>query len=99
MELVNVSAVERFVRKHRDAARWLANWADVVRVASWHSLQDVRQQFPSADGVTLKSGAVVTVFNVKGNDYRLLTAIHYVAGRVVILHVLTHPEYDREKWK
>jgi len=99
VELVNVSAVERFVRKHRDAARWLANWADVVRVASWHSLQDVRQQFPSADGVTLKSGAVVTVFNVKGNDYRLLTAIHYVAGRVVILHVLTHPEYDREKWK
>lgn len=99
MEVVNLRAVERFVRKHRDAARWLANWIDVAKAASWHSLNDVRQQFPSADGVTLKSGAVVTVFNVKGNEYRLLTVIHYAAGRVTILEVLTHQEYDREKWK
>lgn len=32
-------------------------------------------------------------------EYRLLTVIHYAAGRVMILDVLTHEEYDREKWK
>ena len=99
MELVNVGVLDRFARKHRDAAKWLANWVDVARAASWNSLHDLRKLFPSADGVTLKSGAVVTVFNVKGNEYRLLTVIHYVAGRIVILDVLTHEEYDREKWK
>jgi len=99
VEVVNLSAIERFARKHRDAAKWLANWVDVAKAAEWNSLHDVRQQFPSTDGVTVKSGVVVTVFNVKGNEYRLLTVIHYIAGRVVILDVLTHPEYDRGNWK
>lgn len=99
VELVNVSAIERFVRKHRDAGNWLANWIDVAQAASWRSLQDVRKNFPSADGVQLKSRVVVTVFNVRGNEYRLLTVIHYVAQRIIIWNVLTHAEYDRESWK
>lgn len=99
MELVNIRAIERFVRRYRDSGKWLANWIDVAKSASWNSLHDVRRQFPSADGVTLKSGAVVTVFNVKGNEYRLLTSIRYAAQRIVILDVLTHGEYDRGKWK
>jgi mRNA interferase HigB len=99
VELANVTAIERFARKHRDAAKWLANWIDIAKSASWQSIQDVRKQFPSADGVAIKSRVVVTVFNVKGNEYRLLTIIDYAAQRVVILDVLTHAEYDREKWK
>lgn len=99
MELVNVTVIERFARKHRDAAKWLANWIDVAKGASWRSIQDVRKPFPSADGVTLDSGVVVTVFNVKGNEYRLLTIIHYAAQRIVILDVMTHEEYAEKKWK
>lgn len=97
MELVNIRAIERFVRTCRDAGKWLANWIDVAKAASWHSLHDVRQQFPSAGGGALKGGAVVTVFNVKGNEFRLLTSIRYTTQRIVILDVLTHEEYDREK--
>ena len=41
----------------------------------------------------------MTVFNVKGNEYRLLTVIGYAARRVVVIDVLTHAEYDSEKWK
>jgi mRNA interferase HigB len=99
VELVNLIAIERFARKHRDAASWLANWVDVAGASGWRDIQDVRKQFPSADGVTLKTGVVVTVFDVKGNTYRLLTVISYAAGRVLILDVLTHAEYDKEKWK
>ena len=65
----------------------------------WHSLEDVRKAYPSADGVKLKSRLVVTVFNVKGNEYRLLTSIDYDAGIVEALDVLTHAEYDKESWK
>lgn len=99
MQLANITAIERFARKHRDAAVWLANWVAVARDASWQSLHDVRKQFPSTDGVPLKSGVVVTVFNVKGNEYRLLTIISYAAQRILVYDVLTHAEYDKEKWK
>jgi mRNA interferase HigB len=99
MELVNVTALDRFAKKHRDATRWLANWKDIAESARWHNLQDVRRQFPSADGVALKSRVIVTVFNVKGNEYRLLTIINYAAQRIVIWHFLTREEYSREKWK
>jgi mRNA interferase HigB len=98
VELVNLSAIERFTRKHRDAANWLANWVDVTQAAMWHSIQDVRKQFPAADGVPLRGGVTVTVFNVKGNAYRLLTIISYLPQRVVVMDVLTHAEYSKEKW-
>jgi len=40
-----------------------------------------------------------TVFNIKGNKYRLITEINYRVRRIYILHVLTHAQYDQEKWK
>ena len=39
------------------------------------------------------------VFNIGGNKYRLITAIHFNRGKVYIRHVLTHPDYDRGEWK
>lgn len=53
----------------------------------------------AADGVKLKSGLVVTIFNVKGNEYRLLTSIDYAGGIVEVLEVPTHAEYDKNLWK
>ena len=42
---------------------------------------------------------VVTVFNVKGNEYRLLTVMRYRAQQVYVIDVLTHAEYSKGKWK
>jgi mRNA interferase HigB len=39
------------------------------------------------------------VFNIGGNKYRLIAAIHFNRQKVYIRHVLTHPEYDRGRWK
>ena len=99
VELVNLTAIERFTRKHSDAGDWFANWIDIAQAADWRNILDVRHQFPSADGVKLKNRTVVTVFNVKGNEYRLLTIISYSAQRVVVLDILTHAEYSKDKWK
>lgn len=99
VQVLNITALERACRKHRDAAGWLRTWLTTAEHATWHNIQDVRRQYPAADGVTLKSGSVVTVFNVRGNTYRLLTLIRYLAQTVTVVDVLTHPEYDKDRWK
>jgi mRNA interferase HigB len=71
----------------------------MVQGATWRSIKDVRKTYPHADAVTLKSGKVVTVFNIRGNRYRLLTGISYPLGVVNVFDLLTHAEYDKEKWK
>ena len=53
-----------------------------------------RKMFASADPVNRW-----TVFNIKGNRYRLITEINYRFQRIYIRHVLTHAEYSRGKWK
>jgi mRNA interferase HigB len=40
-----------------------------------------------------------TVFNIKGNAYRLITEINYQTGRVFLRHVLTHAEYSKGAWR
>lgn len=99
MDIEGLARIESAKRKHADAADWLARWIDVATHAAWKSITDVRRSYPHADGVKIASGAVVTVFNVRGNSYRLLTVISYHRQVVRVLDVLTHAEYDREKWK
>ena len=99
MKLIDFPVALKFARKHRDAGDWLGKWREAVAAAAWRSLQDVRVQFPTADGVKLKSEIVVTVFNVKGNTYRLLTVVDYADQSVAVLEVLTHAEYSRNAWK
>jgi len=60
---------------------------------------DVRRIYPHADPVRVASGNTVTVFNVAGNKYRLVAAIHYNAGRVYVLRIMTHADYGRGTWK
>jgi mRNA interferase HigB len=77
-----------------DLASPLDAWYRIAKKAEWKSLEDVKRVFPSADGV-----AKYTVFNIKGNHYRLITEINYSTGRLYIRHVLTHAEYSKGGWK
>lgn len=69
-------------------------WFRIAKRAIWQDLTDVRRTFASADAVERW-----TVFNVRGNKYRLITEINYRFRRGYIRHLLTHAEYDRERWK
>jgi mRNA interferase HigB len=55
--------------------------------------------FPHADAVIVESGKPVTVFNIAGNKFRLITAIHYNRQVIYTLRVMTHGEYSKDKWK
>ena len=94
MRIISKRKLREFWEKHPDAKEPLLDWYNITRKASGQNLAAVRENFRPADPV-----GDCTVCNIKGNDYRLITVIRYRVQRVYILHVLTHKEYDKEKWK
>jgi len=81
-------------RNHKDLSEPLDIWYRIAKKAEWRSLAEVRLMFPSADAVER-----FTVFNIKGNTYRLIAEINYRTGRIFLREVLTHAEYGRGRWK
>jgi len=86
--------------QHSTAITPLDSWYRIAKSARWRSLEDVRRTYRHADGVTVckrDQKRIYTVFNI--GDFRLITEIFYDDWRVLIRHVLTHAEYDKEDWK
>ena len=83
-----------FWRLHPEARSRLQHWFAVMRKTDYASFAALRTTFPSADQVDR-----FTVFNIGGNKFRLIAAIHYNRKKVYIRHVLTHAEYDRTSWR
>jgi len=87
MHVISKSAMKAFWERHSDAKEPLRAWFRLTEHAEWRDLTDVRKTFNSADVV-----GVFTIFNVKGNTYRIITAIHYNRQKVFIRNVFTHAE-------
>ena len=81
---------------HEDAEGPLRAWHTHVsnKTVSWQLWGDVKAEFGSASPV-----GNCAVFNIGGNKYRLVTRILYPSQKVFILKVMTHAEYDEDKWK
>jgi mRNA interferase HigB len=94
VRVISRPAILRFSEKHPDALVSLMNWYRITRRADWDSLAGVRNDFAHADVVGRR-----TVFNIHGNDYRLIARVNYRTKRVFILHILTHAEYSKGDWK
>lgn len=94
MHVISRKKLKEAVARHSDLEVPLDAWFRIAKKAEWKNLADVRKTFSSADAV-----GKWTVFNVKGNRYRLITEINYAFDRIYIRHVLTHAEYDRGIWK
>ncbi len=94
MHVISRKKLLEAAAKHGDLGEPLDVWYRIAKKAEWRNLMDVRQVFPTADAVDK-----FTVFNIKGNAYRLITEINYQTGRIFLRHVLTHTEYSRGGWK
>lgn len=99
MRIIKRKAIEDYARRHPKAAAPLHSWFMTARHASWKNLSQVRKVYAHADAVKVASGRIVTVFNIAGNHYRLVTAVHYDLQRIFILRFLTHAEYSKNRWK
>src|ERR1700736_2924160 len=100
MRIIKESRVLReFPKQHSRAASSLLQWRNIARHTSWKKFADVKQTWSSADQETLPNGYRVVVFNIGGNSFRLITAIHYNRGIVFIRKFMTHAEHSKEEWK
>jgi len=90
LKLVAIKHLRDFWSQHPDAEQPLKSWVDEVRHAAWQQPADIKAQFGSAS--VLKNRRVV--FNIKGNDYRLIAAVAYRFGAVYIKFIGTHKAYD-----
>jgi mRNA interferase HigB len=94
MHIITRSRLTHFWEKHPNAETSLSLWYKLTSLAKWQNFIELRQVFPSADQV-----GNLTVFNIGGNNYRLIALVDYTYQKVFIRHVLTHAEYDKEGWK
>lgn len=99
MKLVGRNILEQFKKKHADARTSIERWEEVVMAASWRNFADLRRTLSSADQINLDRILVVTVFNIGGNKYRLISEISYTAQIVRPMIMLTHAQYDSGRWK
>ena len=94
MHIITHKRIREFVAKYPDSQSSLETWYQIVRQTNYESFSQLRQHFGSADYV----GGLV-IFNISGNKYRLITAIHFNRKKVYIRAILTHPEYNKGQWK
>jgi mRNA interferase HigB len=99
VRLIKRTTLREYAGRYPKADTPLQNWIRLTLSAAWRNLVDTRKTFPHADQVKVRSVRTVTVFNVSGNDFRLITAIHYDRQKVFVLDFLTHAEYSRQTWK
>jgi len=99
VRIIKIPFLVEATGKHPKTRKWIENWCAIVKEVQWKNIQEVRASYPSADTVMVNSGGNVVVFNVCGDDFRLIVAIHYNRGIVYTLRFLTHAEYSKDKWK
>ena len=93
MRIIKPATVKNWASRHGDAAEALERWMTLIEDAERKNLVEMRAVFSSADEVTVESGRRVVVFNIGGNKYRLIAAVHYNTQIVYAMRFMTHMGY------
>lgn len=94
MHVITRKRLLEFSKKYPEAEVLLDRWYRIVKCTNFESFSDLRKIFPSADQV-----GRLTVFNIGGKKFRLITFVVYAKKRIYIRKILTHKVYDKGKWK
>ena len=94
MHVITRKRLREFAARYREAEEPLSVWYAIMSSTDFGSFAAIKRVFGSVDKV-----GKFTVFDIGGNKFRLIAAIHYNRKKVYIRHVLTHAAYDRGKWK
>ncbi|MBM4166032.1 MAG: type II toxin-antitoxin system HigB family toxin [Ignavibacteria bacterium] len=94
MHIITRKRLNEFTEMYPDSRNSLLHWYRIMKTTNFNSFNELRSVFPNTDQV-----GKLTVFNIGGNKVRLIAAMHYNRKRVYIRAILTHQEYDNNKWK
>jgi mRNA interferase HigB len=91
MRIIAKSTLREFWEKYSDAEVPLKTWHKITEKEEWKNMHDIKKIFGSASIV----GENRVVFNIKGNDYRLVVYIVFKVQKVFIRFIGTHKQYDK----
>lgn len=95
MQLLGRNIVDEFKKKHPTSRKALDRWTKLIEGTEFNNPRDIKQIF--GGNVDFVGGQ--TVFDVGGNKIRAITKIAFGVKVVLVTHILTHAEYDKDKWK
>ena len=91
MRIFTEQALKEYAENHPDSKVALQEWTTIVKRSKWTCFADIKKTFNSVDNV----GNQHYVFNIKGNNYRLIVVVKFTIGYIFIRKVCTHKEYDK----
>lgn len=91
MRISNKVLLNDFVQRHSRAVKPMNRWVEDVIRAKWNTHNDLKETFPSADYV----GNGRYVFNISGNNFRIVAVVLFIDGMLDLRFVGTHAEYDK----
>ena len=97
MRVISQKPLRAFAGRHLNAAAPLGAWNKLMR-GTFRNLVELKRTFGSVDLVPVK-GTDFYVFDIGGNKFRLIAAIHFDTQKLFVRHVLTHADYDTGAWK
>ena len=94
MHIISKKPLQEFWAKYPEAEKPLMHWYRNTKKAEWKNLADVKKDFRHAD-----AAGVCTIFNIGGNNFRVITKIFYPNKKVLVRFVMTHAEYNKKGYK
>jgi mRNA interferase HigB len=94
MHIISYKKIREFSQIHSQAESPLNHWYRILKNMDFDNFAKIKELFPSADQVEN-----FVVFNIGGNNYRLIAFFRYRLKRLYIRSIMTHSEYDKNKWK
>lgn len=94
VHVISKSAWRQAVAADHTLESAISEWHKIANNAEWRTLADVKKVYPGADRV-----GPYTVFNIKGNKYRLIVKIEYRWQMIFVKNLLSHADYDQGDWK
>ncbi|MGN6211984.1 type II toxin-antitoxin system HigB family toxin [Parafilimonas sp.] len=93
MVIISKATIQAFIQKHPDGEGALERWYNDTKAANWKDFSEVKKTFNTTDSV----GNDRYIFDIKGNQYRLIALIIFKVRTVFILFIGSHKEYDKIK--
>lgn len=91
--------LREFWQEHRATESALRTWYKIVKEAVWNKPDDIKQTFGNSIDIFRDRNRLVYIFDVAGNNVRVICDVNFKTDIIYILFVLTHDEYSQDRWK